>query len=241
MSLVRLQKLLAAGGIGSRRHCEALITAGRVTVDGVTITELGARAAPAQRIEVDGAPLALQTRQTYLADKPRGILCTSSDPKKRRTIIEWARDNGIPAGLRLYTVGRLDYDSEGLILLTNDGDLANTLAHPRHEVEKEYRAWTDRYATPAQLDALAAGVQSEGETLRAQSVAAEPSRPGKAPALRVILNEGRNRHVRRMLEAVGLNITRLRRIRIGPLTESDLRGKPLRQLTPDEIRRLRPR
>ena len=235
----RLQKILAAAGIGSRRHCEELIVAGRVRVDGQTVTQLGTRADPdSQRIELDGEPIRLEPLHTYLADKPSKVVCTSHDPEGRPTILEWAAHMGADPRLRLYTVGRLDYDSEGLLLLTNDGDLAQALAHPRHHVEKEYQAWTDHFATREQISAMLQGVEHEGEFLRALSVVPEASRPGRPPSLRIVLGEGRNRHIRRMLEVLGLRVKRLRRIRIGSLSESDLRGKPLRELSPPEIQRL---
>ena len=226
---IRLQKFLAAAGIGSRRHCEELIAAGRVRVDGAVVAQLGARVDPeTQRVELDGQVVRAEPHRTYLADKPRGILCTSHDPEGRPTIVEWAARMGADPRLRLYTIGRLDYDSEGLILLTNDGALAQAFAHPRHHVEKEYRAWTDRPAGREEIAAMLAGVEDDGEILRALDVVVE--RAGARPALRIVLGEGRNRHVRRMLETIGLRVQRLRRIRIGPLTEADLRGRPLREL-----------
>lgn len=239
---VRLQKFLAAAGVGSRRYCEELITAGRVQIDGVTVTKLGTRVNPTQqRVALDGRRVQAEPHRTYLADKPCRILCTSHDPEGRPTIIEWAKRMGVDRRLRLYTIGRLDYDSEGLILLTNDGELAHAFAHPRHLVEKEYRAWIDRFATREQIAAMLEGVQDDGEWLRALAVVPEASRPGRPPSLRIVLGEGRNRHIRRMLEAIGLQVKRLRRIRIGSLTESDLRGQPLRELSRIELDALAPR
>ena len=236
---VRLQKFLAAAGVGSRRHCEELIVAGRVRVDGAVVAQLGARVDPdVQRVELDGQPVRPEPHRTYLADKPRGILCTSFDPEGRPTIVEWAAQMGADPRLRLYTIGRLDYDSEGLILLTNDGALAQEFAHPSRHVEKEYRAWIDRLATRDQLAAMLEGVEENGEFLHALAVVPEASRPGRPPTLRIVLGEGRNRHIRRMLEVLGIRVKRLRRIRIGPLSEADLRGKPLRELSPSELDRL---
>lgn len=236
---IRLQKFLAAAGVGSRRHCEELIAAGRVRVDGAVVAQLGARVDPeTQRVELDGQVVRAEPHRTYLADKPRGILCTSHDPEGRPTIVEWAARMGADPRLRLYTIGRLDYDSEGLILLTNDGALAQAFAHPRHHVEKEYRAWTDRPAGREEIAAMLAGVEDDGEILRALDVVVE--RAGAHPALRIVLGEGRNRHVRRMLAALGLRVRGLRRIRIGTLTEADLRGRPLRELSPAELSRLVP-
>lgn len=229
MAAVRLQKALADAGVCSRRHAEELIAAGRVAVDGAVVRELGTRVEPsAQRIEVDGRPLAApQASRTFLADKPRGILCTSSDPQGRPTILEWARANGLPKG-RFFTIGRLDYDSEGLILLTTDGALAQRMGHPSHHAEKEYRVWVPRLPGRAAAAAMLRGVEDEGECLRALSVEAEaPMHPGWPPSVRLVLGEGRNRHIRRMLGALGIRILRLRRIRIGELDESLLRGRPL--------------
>ncbi len=234
---IRLQKFLAAAGVGSRRHCEELIAAGRVRVDGAVVAQLGARVEPdRQQVELDGQVVRAEPHRTYLADKPRGILCTSFDPAGRPTIVAWAVRMGADPQLRLFTVGRLDYDSEGLILLTNDGELAQRLAHPRHRIDKEYRAWTDRPAAREEIDAMLAGVETNGEILRALAVV--PEKTGARPTLRLVLGEGRNRHVRRMLEALGLQVKRLRRIRIGPLSEADLRGQPLRELLPAELARL---
>lgn len=236
---IRLQKFLAAAGVGSRRHCEDLIVAGRVAIDGRVVVALGTRVDPdRQRVELDGARVRPEPHRTYLVDKPPKVVCTSHDPEGRPTLVEWAARAGADPRLRLYTIGRLDYDSEGLILLTNDGDLAQACAHPRHHVEKEYRAWTDLFATREQIAAMLAGVEADGEWLRALAVVPEASRPGRPPSLRIVLGEGRNRHVRRMLEVLGLRVKRLRRIRIGNLVESDLRGRPLRELTPAELERL---
>ena len=236
---VRLQKFLAAAGVGSRRRCEELIAAGRVAVDGHVVDRPGSCVDPSrQRVAVDGRPVRPEPLRTYLADKPRGILCTSFDPEGRPTIVEWAAQMGADPRLRLYTIGRLDYDSEGLILLTNDGALAQAFAHPRHHVEKEYRAWLDRPAAREEIEAMLAGVEDNGEILRALDVV--PERAGARPALRLVLGEGRNRHIRRLLEALGLHVRRLRRIRIGALTEADLRGQPLRELSSAELARLLP-
>ena len=231
---IRLQKFLAAAGIGSRRHCEELIAAGRVRVDGAVVTELGTRVDPDhQRVELDGRAVCTEPHRTYLADKPRGILCTSHDPEGRPTIVEWAAHMGADPRLRLYTIGRLDYDSEGLILLTNDGALAQAFAHPRHHVEKEYRAWTDRPLTREEIEAMLDGIEDNGELLRALDVIQESA--GARPTLRIVLGEGRNRHIRRMLQFLGLRVIRLRRIRIGALTEAHLRHQPLRELSASEL------
>ena len=236
----RLQKVLAAAGVASRRGAVPLVQSGRVRVNGKVVTEPGARVDPARdRITLDGRLLRAERRRTYLADKPRGVICTSRDPQGRTTLVEWAKTAGADPSLRLYGVGRLDYDSEGLILLTNDGDLAQRLGHPSHHAEKEYRVWLDRLPDPERRRAILHGVEDRGELLRALAVRDDlPPRRGVPPSLRVILGEGRNRHIRRMMSALGLRVLRLRRIRIGPLTESDLRGSPLRELPASLLDRL---
>lgn len=238
---VRLQKALADAGLCSRRHAEVLIAAGRVTVDGLPAV-LGTTVDPArQRILVDGRPLPPpQDHLTYLGDKPRGVLCTASDPAGRPTIIQWAREVGLPPG-RFFTVGRLDYDSEGLILLTTDGPLAQRLAHPSHHVEKEYRAWIPRLPPRPVIAAMLRGVEASGERLRALAVVPEaPLHPGWPPSLRIVLGEGRNRHIRRMLAVLDIPVLRLRRIRIGSLTEAFLGNRPLRLLSHGDEEKLVP-
>jgi len=223
---VWLQKALAAAGVGSRRACVALIAAGRVSVDGEVVRKQGMLVDPERRdIRVDGRKIgAPEAKRTFLADKPRGVICTSRDPQGRPTVLDWARAEGLPAG-RFFGVGRLDGDSEGLLLLTTDGDLAQRLAHPSRHVEKEYRVWCDRAPGKAEAEAWLAGVEEGGETLRALRVTREAGR-----SARLVLGEGRNRQVRRMCEAVGLRVRRLRRVRIGRLTEEALGGRRLVEL-----------
>ena len=236
MPAARLQKLLADAGLCSRRHAETLIAQGRVTIDGATAV-LGQSADPAlQRILIDGRPLPPpQPALTFLADKPRGVICTARDPQGRPTLLRWARANGLPPG-RFFTVGRLDFDTEGLILLTTDGPLAQRLAHLSHHVEKEYRVWIPRPLSPAQAQAILRGVEDGPDLLRALAVIPErPFRPDWPPSIRLTLGEGRNRHIRRLLSALRIPILRLRRIRIGPLTESLLRHRPLLPLPPSRL------
>ena len=236
MPAARLQKLLADAGLCSRRHAEELIAQGRVTIDGAPAV-LGQSADPARaRILVDGRPLPPpQPVRTYLADKPQGVICTARDPQDRPTLLRWAHANGLPPG-RFFTVGRLDFDTEGLILLTTDGPLAQRLAHPSHHVEKEYRVWIPRPIRPDQAQSILRGVPDGPDLLRALSVIPEPPlRPDWPPSIRLTLGEGRNRHIRRMLAALRIPILRLRRIRIGPLTESLLRGRPLLPLPPSKL------
>ena len=235
MTTERLQKYLARTGVASRRASEELIAQGRVAVNGRVVTRLGTAVDPdADRVDVDGRPVRPPRAHTHvLLYKPRGVVSTASDPEGRRTVVEL-----VPAAARLFPVGRLDYDSEGLILLTDDGDLTVTLTHPRHEVEKEYYALVDRPLSDADLERLRAGVVLDGRSTAPAIV--ERSRPGQGGYwLRVVLREGRNRQVRRMIEAVGGNVMRLVRTRIGPLRLDDLEPGEWRELTTDEVRQLR--
>jgi 23S rRNA pseudouridine2605 synthase len=226
----RLQKVLAARGWGSRRACEELIAAGRVTVNGEPAT-LGRRVDPeTDLVEVDGAPVGTKPGLVhYLLNKPAGVVTTAQDPQGRRTVVDL-----VPADPRVFPVGRLDADTEGLLLLTNDGELANRIAHPRHGVAKEYLATVAAGpVSPAEIRALRTGVDLEdGPTAPAK--VSQPS-PG---VLRITIHEGRKRQVRRMCEAVGHPVTRLVRVRIGPLRDHRLAPGSWRDLTADEVIRL---
>jgi 23S rRNA pseudouridine2605 synthase len=226
----RLQKVLAALGWGSRRACEELIAAGRVTVNGAPAV-LGRRVDPERDlIEVDGAPVGARPGLVhYLLNKPAGVVSTAKDPQGRRTVVDL-----VPAEPRVFPVGRLDADTEGLLLLTNDGELANRVAHPRHGVAKEYLTIVSGGAvSPAAIRRLREGVQLEdGPTAPAKVSQPEPG------VLRITIHEGRNRQVRRMCEAVGHPVTRLVRTRIGPLRDHRLAPGTWRLLTQDEVRQL---
>jgi 23S rRNA pseudouridine2605 synthase len=228
----RLQKVLASRGWGSRRICEELIAAGRVTVNG-EVAQLGRRVdTEHDHVEVDGAPVGIRPELVhYLLNKPAGVLSTASDPQGRRTVVQL-----VPDEPRVFPVGRLDADTEGLLLLTNDGELANRLAHPSHGVEKEYLATVATHGGPVSAGAirrLREGVElDDGPTAPAR--VSQPS-PG---VLRITIHEGRNRQVRRMCEAVGHPVTRLVRTRIGPLRDRRLRPGTWRHLTAAEVRDL---
>ncbi|MDP8922565.1 MAG: rRNA pseudouridine synthase [Chloroflexota bacterium] len=237
MTTERLQKYLARSGVASRRASEELIAQGRVSVNGTVVTALGTAVDPtADRVAVDGRPVSPPRARTYvLLYKPPGIVSTAHDPEGRPTVVDL-----VPSSARLYPIGRLDYDSEGLILLSDDGDLTVTLTHPRHEVEKEYYALVDHPLSDAALDRLRSGVLLDGR--RTAPAIVERARPGVGGGgywLRVVLREGRNRQVRRMIEAVGGHVLRLVRTRIGPLRLSDLEPGEWRDLTDDEVRHLR--
>ncbi len=233
----RLHKVLAAAGFGSRRACEGLIADGRVAVDGAVIREQGLRVDPArQDIRVDGRRAAAQAPVYLLLNKPRDVLCTARDPRGRRTVFAL-----LPSlEQRVFTVGRLDRYSEGLLVITNDGALAQTLAHPRHGIEKRYRVWTPAPLSAAQQARLLAGVPSEGERLRLRGLAPVPAAGADGRGCcEVRLAEGRNRHIRRMFEALGIPIRRLQRVALGPLTLGGLRSGAWRRLNEGEVAALR--
>lgn len=210
-----------------------MVIEGRVTVNG-EVAEPGARVDPlTDRVEVDGVrvPLAPELRY-YVLNKPRGVVTTLRDPQGRRTIMEF-----VPAGPRVFPVGRLDRDSEGLLLLTNDGELANRLTHPRFGVEKEYLADVEGSPTDRVLARLVRGVELDDGPARAVSARQVGASRGRA-ALRIVMTEGRKREVRRMLAAVGLPVRRLVRLRMGSLRLGSLHPGEVRALEPDEIRSL---
>ncbi|MHB8680964.1 MAG: pseudouridine synthase [Acidimicrobiales bacterium] len=225
----RLQKVLARAGYGSRRTCEELIAQGRVHVNGER-AELGRRVDPASDVvTVDGAPVPLLPGLVhYLLNKPVGVVTTADDPQGRPTVVEL-----VPSEPRVFPVGRLDADTEGLLVLTNDGELAQRLAHPSFGVDKEYLAEVEGRPGPAALRALRRGVVlDDGPT--APATVGTPA-PG---VLRIVIHEGRNRQVRRMCAAVGHPVRRLVRTRIGPITDAGLRPGTWRPLTPAEVRAL---
>ena len=209
----RLQKVLARVGIGSRRVCEDLIAEGRVLVDGETAV-LGRRVDPETAlIEVDGAPVGVRPDLVhYVLNKPAGVVTTADDPQGRPTVVGL-----VPNEPRVFPVGRLDVDTEGLLLLTNDGELAHRLTHPSYGVEKEYVAEVEGLPTRAVLRRLREGVElDDGPTAPARATLVDPS------VVRLTIHEGRNRQVRRMCEAVGHSVVRLVRTRIGPLADRSL-------------------
>ena len=226
----RLQKVLAATGYGSRRVCEDLIAAGRVTVNGETAI-LGRRVdADADRVEVDGAPIGVRPGLVYyLLNKPVGVITTAHDTHGRQTVLEL-----VPTEPRVFSVGRLDVDTEGLLLMTNDGQLANRIAHPSHGIEKEYLVEVSGGRVSAgAMRSLRDGVELE-DGITAPARVSQPD----VGVLRLVIHEGRNRQVRRMCEAVGHPVHRLVRTRIGPLSDRTLRPGSWRDLTIDEWRDL---
>ncbi|HEX5475940.1 MAG TPA: pseudouridine synthase [Vicinamibacterales bacterium] len=235
MTQERLQKILSAAGIASRRASEALITAGRVSVNGATATELGTKADPARDdIRVDGRRIRAGVRRRYLLlNKPRGYVTTRSDPQRRPTVLD------LLTGVHeyVYPVGRLDYDSEGLLLLTNDGELAARLTHPRHEVERVYEARVKGVPDAHTIARLARGVVVEGRRTAPAKVRVRPDvlAPDKKAIVEITLHEGRQRQVRHMFDAVGHPVVRLRRVRFGPIADDRLASGRFRELSPREV------
>jgi len=225
----RLQKVLAQAGIGSRRACETLIAAGRVTVNGV-VAGLGQRVdATEDRVAVDGVPVSVRPGLVhYLLNKPAGVVTTSADPQGRATVIDL-----VPPQPRVFSVGRLDATTEGLLILTNDGELAHHLTHPRYGVEKEYFAVVEGSPSPSAVRRLREGVELEDGITAPARVALIPPN-----GLRLTIHQGRNRQVRRMCAAVGHPVVRLVRTRIGPVADRQLRPGAWRMLTPSEVRGL---
>lgn len=231
----RVQKILARAGYGSRRQCEALILQGRVKVNGVTI-HLGAKANPQKdKITLDNQPLRIHTSNIYIAlHKPRGVVSTAFSPEGKKTVCDL-----VNLDTRLFPVGRLDVDSEGLILLTNDGELANFLTHPRYGHEKEYRVLVAKRPDEEQLKAWQRGIiLSDGYRTRPVDVHIQMTTP-KGAWLRVILREGRKRQIREMGSLTGLPVLRIIRTRIGEITLGNLKPGEWRYLTPAEVKKLK--
>ncbi len=232
--LERLQKVLAAAGLGSRRSCEELITAGRVEVDHEIVTTLGSKVNPAQQtIRVDGERLPNPRRTVYLLNKPVGVVTTNYDPSGRPRVIDL-----VPADQRLFPVGRLDRASEGLILVTNDGELGNLLTHPRYGVEKKYLVQIAGIPTPETVESLRQGVSLAEATVQAKRVSVR-SQHKQSTVLEMVLDEGRNREIRRMLASLGHKVQQLKRIAVGDLTLGNLLPGQWRKLSWEEIERLR--
>jgi 23S rRNA pseudouridine2605 synthase len=226
---VRLVKFLAHGGIASRRAAEKIVAAGRVTVDGEVVRDPARDVGEGDDVRVDGSPVGAESREVWAVNKPAGVVSTAREPGSRPAVVELVESEA-----RLYPVGRLDVDSTGLLLLSNDGELANRLTHPRYEVPKAYRVQLRRPLAEADLRRLAHGVElDDGPT-----APADVRRLGERE-VEIVLREGRNRQVRRMAEAVGNEVVALRRVRFGPIKLGDLSEGRARRLSEEEIASLR--
>jgi pseudouridine synthase len=232
----RLQKILSRAGVASRRAAEQLMLDGRVTVNGATMRELGTKADAAHDdIRVDGRRVKVAEQHRYiLLNKPPRFMTTRSDPERRPTVLDLLK------GVReyVYPVGRLDFDSEGLLILTNDGDLAARLTHPRHGVVRVYEARVLGVPDAHDLDRLRRGIAIDGRPTEPADIEAIGGKSGHA-TLRVTIREGRNRQVRKMCDAIGHPVTALRRVAIGPIRDARLKVGAWRELTGEEVERLR--
>lgn len=230
----RLQKVLAAAGLGSRRQCEELIATGRVEIDRCVVTEMGTRVDPdKQRIRVDGVPLPTAKLEYFAVNKPSGVLSTNRDPSGRPRVIDLvpSRDT------RLFTIGRLDLSSDGLILVTNDGELANRLTHPRYGVAKTYRVTVVGQPAREVLIKLRKGVHLAGGVARVEQIRVKSRRKGTA-ILEMVLREGMNREIRRIFAQVGHKVLRLTRVAVGPIRLGSLPPGESRRLTREEVKSL---
>jgi 23S rRNA pseudouridine2605 synthase len=225
---VRLAKFLAHGGVASRRRAELIISKGRVTVGGEVVTDPARDVGAGDQVRVDGSLVGEEAREVWAVNKPPGVVSTAREPGQRQAVVEL-----VDSEVRLYPVGRLDADSTGLLLVTNDGALANRLTHPRYEVEKAYRVELRRPPSDADLRKLASGVELED----GPTAPAEVSRLGERE-IEIVLHEGRNRQVRRMAEAVGNRVVSLRRVRFGPIELGSLPEGQARRLDDEDIARL---
>jgi pseudouridine synthase len=235
---LRIVRFLARCGAASRRDAADLVRAGRVMINGVVCADLSAQVDPARDVVLfDGKPLALAPRDvTLMLNKPPGVLVSRGDMRGRQTVYDLLPEEHRELASRLAYVGRLDFDTEGLLLLTTDGELVNRLTHPSHEVEKEYRVRASRELTVEEAQRFQEGVEIEGRKTQACRLT-RLDRDGR-PAYAVVLREGRNRQVRRMFEALGVRVLHLKRVRIGRLTLGGLPPGHWRELGPEDFRRL---
>ncbi|MBL8851547.1 MAG: rRNA pseudouridine synthase [Planctomycetaceae bacterium] len=229
--LVRLQRYLASCGLGSRRACEEFILAGRVSIDGKTVTELGTKVDPqSQSVALDGEALRMERKKYYLLNKPTGVLSTNRDPEGRTRVIDLFPENSP----RLFTVGRLDEDSEGLLIVTNDGDLAQKLAHPKFQVLRTYQMLVAGIPTGETLGQLKRGLHfAEGKFRVREAYIVKVQ--GKSSLLEVVLSEGHNRELRRLLARVGHKVMKLKRIAFGAIKLGSLPRGQHRELRRDEL------
>lgn len=232
----RLQKVIAQAGVASRRKAEKLITSGVVKVNGKVVTELGTKVEPSDKIEVDGVPIESESLHTYLFYKPRGVISSANDDKGRKTVVDFFED--VP--YRLYPVGRLDYDTSGLLLMTNDGELANRLMHPRHEVPKVYVAKITGVLTPEEIHSLTHGVRIDGKkTAPAKLKILRTDAKKKFQIVQLTIHEGHYHQVKRMFQAVGHLVDKLSREKYAFLTLKSLTSGEYRELTHEEVHKLK--
>lgn len=232
----RLQKIIAAAGVCSRRKAEELILAGKVKVNGVIIDTLGFKASTSDEIIVNGIKLAKEEKVYYILNKPKNVITSVTDDKDRETVVDLVKTN-----FRIYPVGRLDYDSSGLLLLTNDGELTNMLIHPKFEIEKTYEVTINGLITEEEIKKLRKGVVIDGgyKTDYAKIYLQTQNQNKKTSHLLVTIHEGKNRQIRKMFETLNYEVIRLNRIKEGPLELGTMRPGEYRKLKPIEVKRLK--
>ena len=227
----RLQKVIAQSGVTSRRKAEELIKEGKVKVNGVVVTELGTKVSSKDEIAVNDRIIEKEAKEYYLLNKPRGVVTTTSDDKNRKTVLDY-----INTEARIYPVGRLDYDTTGALLLTNDGEFANILMHPNNQVDKVYLAKLNGIIKGEQINQLKNGVMLDDVLVKATCVKLKKVDPAKNTSMvEITIHEGKNHQVKRMFEAVGFLVDKLTRERIGVFQIKDLKSGEYRKLTPKEI------
>lgn len=232
----RLQKIIARSGVTSRRKAEQFILDGRVKVNGIKITKLGTKVSPMDEIEVDGIPLEKEAPVYYILYKPQGVISSVEDDKNRKVVLDYFPN----VKERIYPIGRLDYHTSGLILLTNDGEFANLLLHPRHEVDKVYIAKTKGIPSKRELGRFTKGIVSQNDTLKAgNATILSTDRKNNTSIIQITLHEGKNRQVRRMFEELGYKVLKLKREKFGTMTLKGLQSGEYRPLTPHEIKQMR--
>lgn len=236
IDMERLQKVIAHAGIASRRKAEELILAGKVTVNGKVVKELGVKVSASDKVEVEGVPVESEVPVYFLFYKPRGVISSVKDEKGRKAVTDFFPE----IEQRIYPVGRLDYDTSGLLLLTNDGEFANLLMHPSSEIEKVYIAKIKGIPTREKLRSLEKGIQLEdGKTAPARAKMLSLDKKKGTAIVELTIHEGRNRQVRRMFEAIGHPVMKLRREQYGFLTLHGLKAGEARELTTHEVKQLR--
>lgn len=227
----RLQKVIAEAGIASRRKAEDLITSGKVKVNGEIVTELGTKVSRKDRIEVNNKPIEKQQKEYYLLNKPRGVVTTTKDEHHRKTVVDL-----IPTNTRIYPVGRLDYDTTGALLLTNDGEFANILMHPNDKVEKVYMAKLNGIIKGEQINQLKDGVKIDGQTVQAARVKLKKvNDKNNTCMVQITIHEGKNHQVKKMFESVGFQVEKLKREKVAFFDLKDLQSGEYRKLTPKEV------
>lgn len=227
----RLQKVIASSGIASRRKAEEMIVNGLVKVDGKVVTELGTKVSSNSEILVNDKPIFKEAKEYYLLNKPRGVVTTTRDDKNRKTVLDY-----ISTSARIYPVGRLDYDTTGALLLTNDGEFANIITHPKSEINKVYIAKLKGIINVTQINMLKNGVDLDGEIVKASRVKLKKvDQVNNSCLVEMIIHEGKNHQVKRMFESVGLLVDKLKRERVGIFQIKDLKSGQYRRLTPKEV------